>query len=85
VSKGEIASLVALFLAICFIFAHPLPPRVPIPQAGKEVSGKFQTERLIDPTSFYLVARDGTVCEVPAPIYAVVQPGHEIACDWRPW
>lgn len=73
--------LVALFG--CEAAIEPRPSPTPLP--AKAVAAKVQREHLLDPTTYHLVAEDGTVCNVRMPAYALADVGELVPCDWRAW
>jgi hypothetical protein len=58
----------------------PAPQPTPLP--AKIVAAKVEREHLLDPTTYYLVAADKTVCYVPMPAYALAKVGDTVECDW---
>lgn len=78
-----VAAAVLLLFGGCEAAMEPRPSPTPLPE--KLVAAKVQRDHLVDPTTYHLVAIDGTVCTVRMPVYALTQPGHLVPCDWRAW
>ena len=85
-----LAASSALVVIVCIpalVIVNGTPPPDP-PPPTKVVAAKVWRETGwagLDPTQFYLVADDKTVCRVDMPTYGVTKPGDVVACEWRTW
>lgn len=81
--------LLPTVVLLWFVSCEDLKPRPqpsPTPLPAKVVAGKVERQvSFLDPTFYYLVAADRTVCLVQPPEYAVTPVGATVPCEWRAW